>query len=133
MTTFTLDKIITNDKPGSLININIEEICKKENITFSLSGMFYLNDLNSIKSRGLHSNGSVSEILICLSGTFTIKMHNRINEKIIEMKENNAIFIDRDIWIEFNNFDNCVILVLLNKNHPPYPSYYNFEKYMNYG
>lgn len=127
---FNLESIETKNKPGCLVNIKINEICKKEQIDFTQTGMFYLNNLNSNESRGLHSNGSVSEILICLSGSFTIKLNNRKNEEIIEIKQNNGIFIDKDIWIEFYDFDNCLILVLLNNNHPPSQSYYIIEEYM---
>lgn len=127
---FNLESIETKDKPGSLVNIKINEICKKEQIEFTQTGMFYLNNLNSNESRGLHSNGSVSEILICLSGSFTIKLNNRKNEEIIKITQNDGIFIDKDIWIEFYQFNNCVILVLLNNNHPPKHSYYNFDEYM---
>lgn len=128
---FKLESIETKNKPGDLVNIKINEICKKEEINFTQTGMFYLNNLNSNESRGLHSNGSVSEILICLSGSFMIKLNNRTNEEIIEIKQNNGIFIDKDIWIEFYDFNNCIILVLLNNNHPLSKSYYNFDEYIN--
>jgi mannose-6-phosphate isomerase-like protein (cupin superfamily) len=127
---FNLESIETKNKPGCLVNIKINDICKKEQIEFTQTGMFYLNNLNSNESRGLHSNGSVSEILICLSGSFTIKLNNRKKEEIIEIKENNGIFIDKDIWIEFYQFNNCVILVLLNNNHPYSENYYIFDEYM---
>ena len=108
---FSLDKIITKDKPGELVNINIKEIANNLNLHFTPNQMFYLTDLNSIKSRGKHSNSNVQEILICLQGSFEINLNNGKEEKIYNIERNEGIYINRNIWLDFYNFKNCVILV----------------------
>lgn len=78
---FNLTSILTDGKPGELVNINIKEISRKLNIEFNPNQIFYLTDLNSLKSRGKHSNSNVQEILICLQGSFDIKLNNGKEEK----------------------------------------------------
>lgn len=108
---FNLTSILTDGKPGELVNINIKEISRKLNIEFNPNQIFYLTDLNSLKSRGKHSNSNVQEILICLQGSFDIKLNNGKEEKKYEIKKNEGIYVGRNIWLDFYNFKNCVILV----------------------
>ena len=108
---FNLTSILTDGKPGELVNINIKEISRKLNIEFNPNQIFYLTDLNSLKSRGKHSNSNVQEILICLQGSFVIKLNNGKEEKKYEIKKNEGIYVGRNIWLDFYNFKNCVILV----------------------
>lgn len=133
MNKYKLDYIITENKPGKLVNLDINNICKKHNLDFNYNKIFYINDLNSLNSRGNHSNSNATEILICLDGQFDIYLYDGINNT--EYKDtifkDEYIFIDKDVWIEFNNFKNAVILVfvdidyIINKK-----SIYSKEKYL---
>jgi hypothetical protein len=127
-----LNNIETEGKPGKLVDLNIEKICKEHNIKFNISKCFYINELNSELSRGNHSNYNASEILVCLNGCFEIKLHDGKNEIIFELNKNEAIFIDKHIWIEFYNFKDCIIMAFVNilkddtKN-----SCYNFDEFLS--
>ena len=78
-----LNPIETEGKPGKLTEVNLKHICKEYNLEFTLYKCFYVNELNSPESRGNHSNNNVSEILICLQGSFEIKLHDGKKETII--------------------------------------------------
>lgn len=129
---FELKSIHTENKPGKLIDLNFKRICRELNLQFQLSKCFYLNDLNSYSSRGKHSNLNCTEILICMNGTFDIKLNNGEDFVIIHMKKNNGIFIDKNIWIDIYNFKDSIIAGFVdidfdeNKN-----SCYDFEEYIN--
>ena len=129
---FNLTSILTNGKPGELVNINIKEISRKLNIEFNPNKIFYITDLNSKESRGNHSNYNASEILICLNGSFEIKLNDGKNETIYTINKNEGIYIPKNIWLSFYDFKNCVILVFveidveIKKN-----SEYNFNKFKN--
>jgi hypothetical protein len=111
---FFLTTKITNGKPGELIDLNINNICEENGFFFFVSKMFYINELNSELSRGNHSNSNASEILICLNGSFEIKLHDGKEENILLLNKNDAIFINNNIWIEFFNFKDCIILAFVN-------------------
>ena len=103
-----LESIITNGKPGKLFNIDL----KKLNINFNPNHFFYLTDLNSFDSRGKHSNSNVQELLICMQGSFEIKLNDGKEEIKYNIKKNEAIYVGRNIWLDFYNFQNCIIFVL---------------------
>ena len=125
-----LKPIKTVEKPGSLVDFDLNKICRENNINFTITKSFYINDLNSEKMRGLHSNNNSSEILICLQGSFEIKLKNGYIEEQLTIEKNSAIFIDKNIWIEFFNFKNCIIFAFVyvhpcNKN-----SCYDYNTYL---
>ena len=129
---FKLNPIETNGKPGKLIDLDLDKICKINNIKFNFTKCFYINDLDSIESRGNHSNNNASEILICLDGSFEIKLNNGEYEEILYINKNNAIFIDKNIWIEFYNFKKCIIMCFVDIDTSEKKiSNYNFIDYMN--
>jgi mannose-6-phosphate isomerase-like protein (cupin superfamily) len=126
-----LPEIKTINKPGSLVNINVSDILLNMGVDFQPTRSFYVNELNENKKRGLHSNGNVTEVLICISGSFTIKLNDRVNEVTLDLKQNDFIYIKNDIWIEYYNFNNCVILCLLEENESNIESYYDLDKYLS--
>lgn len=127
---FNLQSILTKGKPGELVNINIKEISKNLNINFNPNNIFYLTNLNSFESRGKHSNSNVQEILICLQGSFDIKLNDGKEEKKYKIKKNEGIYVGRNIWLDFYNFKNCVILVFVEIDAKiEKKSIYNYEEF----
>ena len=111
---FKLNPIETTGKPGKLVDLTIKNICKEINLQFNITKCFYINDLNSTESRGKHSNNNASEILLCLNGSFEIKLNNGFYEKTLIINKNEGIFINKDIWIDFYNFKDCIIMAFVD-------------------
>jgi len=129
---FKLTPIITENKPGELIDLNLKNICKNLNIQFHFTKSFYINELNSIESRGKHSNDNCSELLICLNGSLDIKLNDGKNEFLFHMNKNEGIFIDKNIWIDFYNFKEAIILVYVDVDYnEEKKSCYDFDEYLN--
>lgn len=125
----SLNPIITEGKPGALVNLNINEICSKNDIIFNPNHIFYLNNLNSVEARGNHSNSNAKEMLICLQGSFDIFLLDSTVEYNFNIKQNEIIFIPDNVWIEINNFENCVILAYVEIFTEKKKSIYNLEEY----
>lgn len=129
---FKLIPIITENKPGELVDLNLKNICKKLDIQFHFTKSFYINELNSKESRGKHSNDNCTELLICVDGTMNIKLHDGKNEYKFSLKKNEGIYIDKNIWIDFYNFKNAIVLVFVDVDYnKDKKSCYNFEDYLN--
>jgi len=129
---FKLNTIITDGKPGKLVDLDLNKICENLNINFKVTKYFYINDLNSSLSRGNHSNSNTSEILICLNGSFEIKLDNGFKKKNLLINKNECIFIGKNIWIEFYNFKNCIILVFVDTNNNEIKdSCYDYNEFIN--
>lgn len=129
---FRLNPIITTGKPGCLIDLNVKNISKELNINFYISKFFYINDLNSNDSRGNHSNTNAREILVCLNGSFEITLNNGTDKIYIKVTKNEGVFIDKNIWIEFYNFENCIILAFVDIDNSDNQknSRYDFNEFM---
>jgi hypothetical protein len=109
---FNIESIKTVNKPGELCPFNIHEISKKLGINFKINNLFYITDLNSIKSRGNHANTNTSEIIICISGSFDIECFDGKEKFNYNLKKNEALYIPNMIWLSFYNFKECILLVL---------------------
>ena len=125
---FNLEPIITPGKPGALVNFNIQKTCENLNIFFNPNHSFYINDLNSNKSRGNHSNSNANEVLVCLSGSFDLMLFNGKETKNFVIEKNSGIYIPNNTWVELNNFKNCIIVAyveVVNKKE----SIYDYDEY----
>jgi quercetin dioxygenase-like cupin family protein len=81
-------------------------------------------------SRGNHSNNNASEILICLKGTFEIKLHDGVEEKLFRLNKNDAIYVNKNIWISYYNFDDCIIMAFVNIIVDDKTSCYSFNDFI---
>lgn len=109
---FKIKGIETEGKPGILCPLKIDEINKELGINFKINNLFYITELNSLESRGKHANTNTSEILICIKGSFYLKCFDGKNTVNHNLKELDAVFIPKMIWLDFDNFKDCIILVL---------------------
>jgi hypothetical protein len=126
---YKLDGIITENKPGELFNIDINNILDNE-LSFNIKHTFYINNLNSNDYRGNHANLNAKEILICLSGTFNIKINNKCKEIELCINKNDMLYIDKNIWLELYNFKECVILAFVDFDETN-KKVYNKLEYLN--
>ena len=126
------EKKHVSDKPGFLYPINIHEINKKLNLNFKINNLFYITELNSINSRGKHANKNTSEIIICIKGKFDLFCFDGKTKTKYILNSNEAIYIPKMIWLDFNNFKDCIILVLTNIEPViEKESIYNIQEYIN--
>jgi hypothetical protein len=129
-----LNPIKTEGKPGLLTEIDIHKICIENNIDFKFYKCFYLNDLDNLNnhetSRGNHSNINAKEFLFCLKGSFDIKLHDGKTEIIFEIKENEGIYINKNVWISYFNFVNSVIMAFVSVDISDKESCYNFDEFL---
>jgi mannose-6-phosphate isomerase-like protein (cupin superfamily) len=127
-----IEPIITEGKPGHLINLDIKNISEKLGIYFNINHMFYMNELDSQLSRGDHSNYNAQELLICMNGCFDITLDDGKNKKIYNIKKNQVIYVPKNVWLRFFNFKNCIILVLVDIDYKiKKESEYNYDKFLN--
>ena len=111
---FKLYHIITESKPGVLIDLDLTKITSDLGIFFQYTKSFYITQLNSKLSRGNHSNNNCKELIFCLNGSFDIKLFDGEIYYNFNIKENEGIYVSNNIWIEINNFKNCIILVFVD-------------------
>jgi hypothetical protein len=108
------------------MNIEIIDIPKIENalgniaviengsIPFDIKRCYYLYDIPSSAKRGGHSHKNLSQILIAISGSFDVVLHDgKISQTITLNKPDKGLLIKSNIWRELENFSSGAVCLVL--------------------
>lgn len=108
------------------MNIEIIDIPKIENalgniaviengsIPFDIKRCYYLYDIPSSAKRGGHSHKNLSQILIAISGSFDVVLHDGISSQTVTLnKPDKGLLIKSNIWRELENFSSGAVCLVL--------------------
>ena len=113
-----------SDPRGNLIFI--EEL---RHVPFKFKRVYYLYDVPGGSKRGGHAHKNLHEILISLSGSFDVVIHDGIKQKKIQLNSpSKGLYIKPMIWRELKNFSSgAVCLVLASDTYIESDYYRDFE------
>ncbi|WP_313805366.1 FdtA/QdtA family cupin domain-containing protein [Flavobacterium sp.] len=128
------------------MNIEIFNIPKIENslgsiaviengaIPFNIKRCYYLFDIPSYAKRGGHSHKELNQILIAISGSFDVILHDGKEKKTVTLnKPDKGLLIKPNIWRELENFSSgSVCLVLASEVFDEEDYIRDFEDFLNY-
>lgn len=105
---------LVKDETGEL---GVAEFGKEFN--FYIKRTFFLRGIGANDSRGFHSHKDLKQVIICLSGSFTIKLDQGNEKQEIKMtSNNNCIYLDGKVWREMHSFsEDSIILVLCDREY----------------
>lgn len=108
-----IDFPIFGDGRGELISIE-----GNKNIPFEIKRVYYMSNFSNFP-RGFHAHKKLSQVILCLSGSFSLKLDDGFNkETYILNSTNEGVLINNLVWREMHDFsDNCVILVLASEHY----------------
>jgi WxcM-like, C-terminal len=108
------------------MNITIIDIPKIENslgniavvengaIPFDIKRVYYLYDIPSSAVRGGHSHKVLNQILIAISGSFDVVLHDGQEKQTITLnKPDKGLLIKPNIWRELENFSSGSVCLVL--------------------
>jgi WxcM-like, C-terminal len=108
------------------MNIEIIDIPKIENalgniaviengsIPFDIKRCYYLYDIPSSAKRGGHSHKNLSQILIAISGSFDVVLHDGVSSQTVTLnKPDKGLLIKSNIWRELENFSSGAVCLVL--------------------
>ena len=108
------------------MNIEIINIPKIENslgniaviengsIPFDIKRCYYLYDIPSSAKRGGHSHKNLSQILIAISGSFDVVLHDGTTQQTITLnKPDKGLLIKSNVWRELENFSSGAVCLVL--------------------
>jgi len=98
-------------------NLGVVELGKEFN--FNIKRAFFLRNVQSDQIRGKHSHKELKQLIICLSGSYSIALDNGEMVETLQMDETNqCLFLDGKVWREMSEFsDNAVMLVLCDREY----------------
>ncbi|MEL6811478.1 MAG: FdtA/QdtA family cupin domain-containing protein [Bacteroidota bacterium] len=104
-----IPKIVAEDGRGNL------SVVEKDLIPYEIKRVYYLYDVPSDSMRGGHAHRDLQQLLIALSGSFTVLLDDGSNKKEITLNlPNVGLLIPTGIWRELKNFSSggvCLSLV----------------------
>jgi len=101
-----------NDPRGNLTFVESEK-----HIPFEIKRVFYIYDVPTGESRGAHSHHTLKQFIICLAGSFDVKVDDGSKKKVIHLNRPwQGVFIPPMIWDSEANFDAGSVCLVLSSD-----------------
>jgi len=83
-------------------------------IPFDIKRCYYLYDIPSSAKRGGHSHKNLIQILIAISGSFDVVLHDGVSSQTVTLnKPDKGLLIKSNIWRELENFSSGAVCLVL--------------------
>jgi len=101
-----------NDPRGNLTFVESEK-----HIPFEIKRVFYIYDVPTGESRGAHSHHTLKQFVICLAGSFDVKVDDGRKKKVIHLNRPwQGVFVPPMIWDSEANFDPGSVCLVLSSD-----------------
>ena len=109
-----LDLPIRGDDRGSLIAIE-----QSQTVPFDIKRVYYIFGIQPNVSRGFHAHKSLSQLLVCVSGSCDVILDNGVQRETMTLdRPDKGLLVQSMIWREMHRFsDDCVLLVLASNHY----------------
>lgn len=109
-------------------------IIQSDFLPFNFKRIYYLFDVPSTAFRGGHAHIDQQEVLIALSGSFEVTLHDGTEKKrYLLNKPNIGLLIHKGIWRELENFSSgSVCLVLASDDFSEEDYIRDFDEFLNF-
>lgn len=98
-------------------------------IPFEIKRVFYTYNLPANSQRGGHAHHELEQIVIALSGNFSVRLDDGKNEEYISLcNPRKGLYLKKKIWIEMYNFSKgavCMVLCSMPYDESDYMRDYN--------
>ena len=89
-------------------------VLEKETIPYKIQRVYYLYDVPSDSHRGGHAHKECMELLIAVSGSFTVELDNGKEKQTVRLnKPNKGLLIPTMIWRELSDFSSGAMCLVL--------------------
>lgn len=110
-----IDDIRVIDIPKIQDNRGNLSAIEKDILPFTFKRVYYLYDIPSGAYRGGHAHKEQLEFLIALSGSFDVKLEDKLgNKKLVRLnRPNKGLLIPNMIWRELENFSSGAVCLVI--------------------
>jgi hypothetical protein len=89
-------------------------VVEKETLPYKIERVYYLYDVPSDSHRGGHAHKKCLELLIAVSGSFTVELDNGTEKQTVTLnKPNKGLLIPTMIWRELADFSSGAMCLVL--------------------
>lgn len=81
-------------------------------IPFEIKRVYFIDQLAIGSLRGFHAHKELTQVIVCLRGSFDLELYNGTRNSIVNMKSGDHELILPMVWHSMKNFSNeCLIAV----------------------
>lgn len=92
-------------------------VIEKNVVPFEINRVYYLFDVPSSSHRGGHAHKTLQQLLIPLSGSFDVVLHDGKQKQAITLnKPDKGLLIKSTIWRELENFSSGAVCLVIASN-----------------
>lgn len=120
-----MSKIIKFDKitdtRGELLPI--EDL----DLPFQIKRIYFISNIKKNATRAGHGHFKTINALLCIKGSYEIKINNGIENKILKMKDDGSLLIlsPEDWHLMYNFSEDCIVCVISNSNYDKNDYFYD--------
>ena len=91
--------------------VPLEEL---KNVPFDIKRVYYIVKTVDDVTRGMHAHRYLEQVLICVNGSFNLKVDDGYETEVIRMDTHNeGVYIGHDVWREMSDFAPGTVLLVL--------------------
>jgi dTDP-4-dehydrorhamnose 3,5-epimerase-like enzyme len=114
-----IDLPVVTDPRGNLCFVE-----SNRHVPFAIERVYYLYDVPSGSTRAGHAHLALNQLLIAVSGSFDVKLHDGTTEEVVTLnRPNRGLHIGPSIWREIENFSSgsvCLVFASLPYDESDY-------------
>ncbi|RAK66293.1 sugar 3,4-ketoisomerase [Phenylobacterium kunshanense] len=108
-----IDLPVVHDLRG---NLCVAE--SNRDVPFAIERVYYLYDVPSQSARAGHAHRALHQILIAVSGSFDVRLHDgRTEERVTLNRPNRGLHIGPMFWRDIDNFSSGSVCLVLASAH----------------
>ncbi|MBD3582676.1 sugar 3,4-ketoisomerase [Flavobacterium selenitireducens] len=90
-------------------------VVEKDTVPFEIKRVYYLFDVPSSASRGGHAHKEQAALLVPLSGSFDVVLHDGKQRATVTLnKPDKGLLIPRNTWRELENFSSGAVCMVIS-------------------
>lgn len=113
---------------------NLSVVEEFKNVPFHIARTYWLYDVPAGASRGGHAHKRLKQLLIALSGSFTVTLDDGREKRHIQLnRPYQGLLIETGIWRTIDDFSSgAVCLVLASELYDASDYIYDYEEFLEY-
>lgn len=127
-------QMIELDKHHSDRKGNLSVVENGKDVPFSVKRVYYLYDVPGGESRGGHAHKGLKQLIVAVSGSFSVTIDDGENKKTIELnRPYQGLLVVPGIWRTLDNFSSgSVCLVLASEKYDEEDYIRDYDDFIKY-
>lgn len=113
------------------LNGNLTSITNGQEVPFDIKRIYYLYDVPGGESRGAHGHKDLCQIMVALSGSFTVTLDDGENKQSFHLYQPyQGLLIPSGLWRDLDRFSSGSICMVLASHEYDEADYFrNYEEF----